>query len=298
MSVPFSICIPAYRAMPLLAETLESVARQTHAEWELIVVEDGSDDGTQTLVEGFANRVVQEVRYLRHPENRGLTRTRNTGFEAARYDWVAILDADDLWEPSHLSDLARLACGNSHDLIHAGSVLFDHHTGEELERRLPTPGANENPARALMIEGYRIQPSSAALRKDLWRRAGGFDPEFQHVEDLDMWLRCVRAGARLACTGSCTCRYRRHAESMSRSALAMALGVAAAFSKHADWDAIPAAERRSRLHQAWSDAGRLAFRASPADAVLCFRKALQHGFSAATVLRLMVARLATLRGRR
>ena len=81
-----SICIPAYKAAAFLPQALESIRTQTHGDGELIVIEDGSDDGTRALVENFAADVSQSVRYLRHEENRGLSATRNTGFAAANAD--------------------------------------------------------------------------------------------------------------------------------------------------------------------------------------------------------------------
>ncbi len=74
-----SVCVPAYNADRFLAETLESVRNQTFTDWELVVTEDGSRDGTERIVRDFAATVKQPVRYLRHEKNRGLPATRNTG---------------------------------------------------------------------------------------------------------------------------------------------------------------------------------------------------------------------------
>ena len=95
-----SVVIPAYNATPTLAETLRSALRQTHAELEVIVVDDGSKDGTRAMAESFAAedprvRVISKA-------NAGVAAARNTGIDAARGDFIAPLDADDLWHPDKL----------------------------------------------------------------------------------------------------------------------------------------------------------------------------------------------------
>ena len=95
-----SVVIPAYNATATLAETLRSALRQTHAELEVIVVDDGSKDGTRAMAESFAAedprvRVISKA-------NAGVAAARNTGIDAARGDFIAPLDADDLWHPDKL----------------------------------------------------------------------------------------------------------------------------------------------------------------------------------------------------
>src|SRR5687768_15411869 len=103
MNVPrVSICIPAFKADRYLEATLESVRAQTFKEWELILVEDGSRDRTEAIVQDFARRVSQPVRFFRHDTNKGLSATRNTGFSHSSAELLALLDADDLWRPDHL----------------------------------------------------------------------------------------------------------------------------------------------------------------------------------------------------
>ena len=224
MSSPLiSICIPAYKADRYLALTLASVAAQTYPHWELIVVEDGSQDRTEEIVTTFATTVTQSVRFLRHEENRGLPATRNTGIEAALGHWIALLDSDDLWTPQHHESLVlRTQSAQEADLIHSGSILFDSDTGKYLEVRAPSPDMVKSFPHSLFVAAYIIQPASVLLRKKLWEKVGGFDPAFRYVEDRDMWLRCARAGARFAFTGEPTCLYRKHTAALSTHAPEMA----------------------------------------------------------------------------
>lgn len=268
-----SICVPAYRAERYLEPTLDSVRAQTYRNWELILVEDGSQDGTQSLVNTLAARVTQPVRYLRHPENRGLPATRNTAIEAAAGDWIALLDSDDLWMTNHLASLVEKMNESGADLIHAGSILFQSDSGKFLQERTPTPEMVASFPHSLFRGDYIIQPASVLLRRELWQRAGGFDPAFRYVEDRDMWLRCARAGARFAYTGKQTCLYRKHSAALSTHAAEMAEASAAVFDKHLDWDLIPRDLRRRLAAETWAAAGRLRQRRDPLLASRHFHRA-------------------------
>ena len=274
MSTPHvSICIPAYRAERFLAATLDSVRAQTFTDWELIVTEDGSRDRTEEIVRAFAATVAQPVRYTRHDPNRGLPATRNAGIETARADWIALLDADDLWTPEHLATCLATARASGAELVHGGSILFDSDTGHDLSHRTPTAEDIGALPLSLFRGSYIIQPASVLLHRTLWERAGRFDPSFRYVEDRDMWLRCARAGGRIAYTGCETCRYRKHRAALSTHAAPMAEAAARVYDKHLDWEAIPAALRREACAAAWAAAGRLRWRTEPAVARSHFQRA-------------------------
>ncbi len=277
MPAVLSICIPAYRADRHLAETLDTIRAQTFTDWELIVVEDGSRDRAEELVAAFAAGGTQPVLFHRHEENQGLPATRNTGIGLARSEWIVLLDSDDLWTTDHLASL--VACARVRpdaELVHSGSILFDHDTGRELEVRAPTPAMVRDFPLSLFLGAYIIQPSSVMLKKSLWERVGGFNREFRHVEDREMWMRCARAGAIFAHTGRNTCRYRKHATALSTQAGPMAVAAARVLDQAADWSLIPRALRRRHAANAWLSAGRIALRADPASARSHFARSLRH----------------------
>jgi Glycosyltransferases involved in cell wall biogenesis len=279
-----SICIPAYNAERFLPAALESVRAQRFDNWELIVTEDGSRDSTEDIVRDFARTVGQPVRYDRHTQNLGLPATRNTGIASARGEWIALLDADDVWTAGHLESVAEFMHQTSAELIHSGSVLFDSDTGRELSVRAPTPQMIADFPSSLFNGTYTIQPSSVVMRRCLWEDVGGFDPTFRYVEDREMWIRCARSGARFAYTGVNTCLYRKHASAMSRHGVAMALASARVYEKNIDWDAVPSQQRRAQAADAWIAAGRIALRDDPASARGFFGKALRHRALAPTAV--------------
>lgn len=295
MPAPFvSICIPAYKAERYLAETLESIRAQTFDDFEVIVTEDGSKDRTEEIVRAFASRLPQPVVYQPVAVNQGLPATRNTGISAARGRWIALLDSDDLWTPTHLEELVSTAKSTGADLVHAGSLLFDSDTGRDLEPRMPSAEEIALFPASLYTGSYIIQPSSVLLSRELWQRVGGFNPQFRYVEDREMWLRCARAGGRFACTGNLTCRYRKHATALSRHAGPMAVATAQVCEQHVDWEKLPAELRRRETVDAWTAAGRIVLRDDPRAAAAHFRRALKYAslaprlwayWTAATALR-------------
>ncbi|MBC8041223.1 MAG: glycosyltransferase family 2 protein, partial [Opitutaceae bacterium] len=146
-------------------------------------------------------------------------------------------------------------------------------TGLQFEIRAPSASDIRNYPRSLYLGDYIVQPSSVMLRKSLWSRVGGFDPDYRYVEDREMWLRCARSGALFAYSGRNTCRYRKHSAALTTHAGPMALASARVLQQHLDWEVIDAARRRLITAEAWTSAGRLVLRATPVQARDCFSRA-------------------------
>lgn len=270
-----SICIPAYNAINYVNVALESVRGQTYSDWELIVIEDGSSDGTEQIVESFSKTVSQPVRYCRSEVNRGLPATRNASIVVASGSHIALLDADDYWAPEHLVDLVKLVAVSGAEVAHSGSILFKSTSGEVIEVRAPTPEVLSNFPISLFLADYIIQPASVLLSKAIWSRVGGFDESFRYVEDREMWMRCARAGAGFAFTGRNTCYYRRHANALSTHSIEMAIANARVFEQHIDWGAIPKVIRMHSIVNAWTAGARILQRSEPARAsklLLCAQR--------------------------
>ena len=252
-----SVLIAAYRAGPFLPAALAAVAAQTHPDWELVVVEDGSHDATESLVRAFAaTRPTQRIVYHNLGENRGVAAARNRLFELAEGHAVAFLDADDEWAPDHLAAGNR-ALESGADLVATGVRVFDLITRKTLQEVRPPAALATNPVATLFEESVIITSSSVLLSRDLIARTGEFDGSFAVGEDRDYWLRAAIAGARFAVTPGLTCYYAKHAQStMSRTQLVAAQAVRF-YEKYFDLDLIPLAQRRRRLAQSLIDDGRL-----------------------------------------
>src|SRR5712691_11630296 len=116
-----SVIIPAYNVAPYIGETLDSVFAQTFADYEVIVINDGSPD-TEELERELA-RFIDRIRYIKQ-ENRGASAARDAGLRAARGELVAFLDADDLWLPNYLDEQIKFMRERDCDLVCADAMMF------------------------------------------------------------------------------------------------------------------------------------------------------------------------------
>ncbi|MBI3299551.1 MAG: glycosyltransferase [Elusimicrobia bacterium] len=211
MSAPLvSVVIPAFNAERWVPAALESVLAQDYAPLEVIVVDDGSKDGTGAAVARFGDR----VRYVRQA-NSGVCQARNRGAREARGKLVAFLDADDVWLPGKLkAQAARFAARPGLATCFTGTVAFDEATGREtlLAYRLSPDLVAD-----LLLHCTIIGNSSTVMvRREVFERVGGFDPALSNCADWDMWIRLAGAGP-VDLVPEPYVRYRLHHGSMSTS---------------------------------------------------------------------------------
>ena len=205
-----SVIIPVFNQAELLAECLDSVAAQTCAYWEAIVVDDCSTDADPAKVVAALGDA--RVRVVRHESNRGLAAARNTGFGEATADWVLPLDADDLIEPVYLEALLDLSARQPQaDALLGRLRYFDSQAGI---------WRTEAQDAAAFLERKRLPGAGVLWRKKMWKAAGGYcEDEILRAgqEDTDFWLSAFAAGARTARDPRPLYWYRRHRSSMTGS---------------------------------------------------------------------------------
>jgi glycosyltransferase involved in cell wall biosynthesis len=251
-----SVLIPAYQAEATLAHALECVRLQTHRDWEIVVVEDGSRDGTEELVHTFAARVWQSVRYENLGVNQGVAAARNRLLRVANGAACAFLDADDSWTCEHLERAAaHLATGA--DLVVTGVRTFDLATNKTLGCVLPSIMLAANPVVVLFAESVIVTSSSVVLSREACRRTGEFDRGLRIGEDRDYWLRAVLAGAAVRIEPAVTCHYAKHAGSAMARTLLVAEHAVRFYEKHFTLAVVPAVVRRHRLASALAIEARL-----------------------------------------
>lgn len=207
-----SVVIPAYNAAATLAATLESVFAQTFEDFEVIVVDDGSSDDTAAVAASFGPR----VRCLRVP-NGGVSRARNHGIADARGEFVALLDADDLWDASKLARQFSALDADPHAGVCLTGLRWVDENLEPLGENWARPCEDYREELLLYAQVAGSLSSSAMLRRELLQGIEGFDPQFTTAADWDLTLRLSRI------TGFAVIReplfsYRAVAASMSRSA--------------------------------------------------------------------------------
>jgi len=205
-----SVIVPAYERRETLGTTLDSLIAQTFTEWEAIVVDDGSTDGTAAVAAEYAARDGR-VR-LHRQANAGVSRARNAGIELAREPWLFFLDADDWIVPEAFETLMGVVEADPQtDVAYGGYIRVDAH-GRELQRQLP---AAERDFFPLFARTCAVSIHSCLTRTDLVRRVGGFDPTLVTCEDWDLWQRIARVGARFRGTPEHIARYRMRPGSAS-----------------------------------------------------------------------------------
>ncbi len=183
-----SIVLPVHNGEHFIAQAIKSVENQSFQDWELCVVDDGSTDGTKTVV-GQAQSSDPRIRYVSE-ESKGIQKALNKGLAMARGQYVARIDDDDRWiEPDKLArQVAFLDKHGEYALVGTGAVVRDER-GVELSRFL-NPETDEAIRRSILGKNC-FTHSSVLFRKDIIRDIGGYDESSGtlHVEDYDLWLR-------------------------------------------------------------------------------------------------------------
>ncbi len=205
-----SVIIPAFNALETIDESLRSLRGQSFADFETIVVDDGSTDGTADHVAAAFPEVI-----LCRQRNGGPAAARNAGAEVATGEWLAFLDADDLWLPWRLElQLAGAAKHPDVDLW-AGDIQLIGLDDEELSAPGELPPINWVELSDLAVSN-RLATTTVLLRRDLFQELGGFDTRFRGPEDYELWLR-VAARGRIALIEYPLVRYRVTPDSLSRN---------------------------------------------------------------------------------
>ncbi len=208
----FSILIAAYQASATIAEAVESALSQTVPAHEVIVVDDGSTDGTPDALEPYRDRVT-----LIRQENRGPAAARNVGIRLATGDFISILDADDVYEPARLEALTELA-GARPDL---DILMTDLHleVDSELVGRFSekTPFAVAEQNLAIFERCFLAEP---AIRREALIAIGGFDESLLIGEDWECWIRLLHAGSAAGFVDMPLVRYRIGGPSLTANRVA------------------------------------------------------------------------------
>lgn len=215
-----SIVIPAYNASAYIGETLQSVFAQTFADYEVIVINDGSPDSEvfERAIEHYRER----IRYISQ-KNGGASSARNAGLRAAQGQLIAFLDADDLWSPNYLDEQLKFIREQNCDLACADALVAGDSpdAGKTyMEAVMKTaPGSGEVTFLQLLSSERSLITSGVVARRDLILKVGLFDLSLRNAQDFDLWLRLALHGARLAYHRKVLLKYRARLGSLSGDAI-------------------------------------------------------------------------------
>jgi glycosyltransferase involved in cell wall biosynthesis len=185
-----SVVIPVYNRAHLLGRAIRSVLAQTFQNLELVVVDDGSTDGSAGAVAPFED---PRIRVIRLPRNRGVSRARNIGIQDARGHLVAFLDSDDEWLPDKLErQVARFREHPAEDkaLVSCRFIRYD-----DLTHRTATPTRPILPGDAFdqLVQGQAPLPSCVMIPRPVLVAVGGLDEALAAFADYELWLRLADA---------------------------------------------------------------------------------------------------------
>ena len=195
---PVSVVIPAYNRAATIGAAIGSVLRQTWEDFELVVVDDGSTDGTVAAARKVAD---PRLRVVAAPRNLGAAGARNLGVREARGAWIAFQDSDDEWLPEKLAkQMARLAADPGFVAAYCGLLTvgaLDARPGERTTIRYrpdPSVGPVEGDILEPLLMGNMISTQTLVVRRDVFLALGSFDEAVTPIEDWDFALRLARRG--------------------------------------------------------------------------------------------------------
>tara|TARA_R110000868_G_scaffold159_2_gene1536 strand:- start:95243 stop:96196 length:954 start_codon:yes stop_codon:yes gene_type:complete len=183
-----SIIIPTYNSEATLSRAIMSAINQSYENTEIIVIDDGSSDNTKELIKKYRH----PIKYI-YQVNSGVASARNNGVSAATGEYIAFLDADDLWNPSKLTH--QFNAFTNHPQIALCTTKFTKYNHFDLDTT-PNSPVNETTTKIIskfekiFIDPYFGTPS-IMMRKSLFLELGGFDTHYETAEDIDLWLRAA-----------------------------------------------------------------------------------------------------------
>jgi glycosyltransferase involved in cell wall biosynthesis len=183
------VVVPTHDRRRLLLQTLGSILRQRGVTFEVLVVDDGSCDGTADLVAGLRDG---RVRLLRNDRPQGVAAARNQGIAEAAGEWLGFCDDDDLWAPDKLARQLQAARQTGREWVYGGAVRID--ADQRIVSGTPPPAPEEL---ARKIADFNVMPggcSNAMASRAVLAAVGPFDDGYKHFADWDLWIRLARRG--------------------------------------------------------------------------------------------------------
>lgn len=224
-----SVIIIFLNAEKFIEEAIESIVAQTYNAWELLLVDDGSDDGSTNIAKNHASQTPHQIYYLEHPDhqNRGKGASRNLGINEAKGDFIAFLDADDIWLPNKLEEQINILQANPEIGMLYGDTLYWHSwTGNPDDIRrdfIPRLGVESGTLLdppmllPLYLRGKAAVPCTCSIlvKRSIANEVGGFEEAFRGVyniyEDQAFYAK-ISLIAPAQAINRCWDKYRQHGE--------------------------------------------------------------------------------------
>lgn len=194
MRPKISVVTPCYNCEGYLTDTLNSVLRQTVLPDEIVLVDDGSTDGTVALIERLKAEHPDIRMQLISQKNCGPGAARNAGILAAKGDWIAFLDSDDIWRERKIEKVLEAVAENQEAVLIANDICEVYEDGTREDVTLHTHYDPKEPGFVQLYHGCFLSTSSVCVKKEILEKVGGFDTTLRSAQDYDLWLRVVQEG--------------------------------------------------------------------------------------------------------
>lgn len=208
----YSIVIPAYNAEKFIISCLDSIKKQTYQYFEIIVINDGSQDHTAAVIENYIEKNPQLRIISIYQENGGAASARGRGVENATMDYIAFLDADDIWYPSKLEKVNSIFNTLKIDVVYHDEyeVALDGSKKRTYSRQL-----NQLPFDDLIINGNPISTSTVVVERSIMLNSNTFKEGKRAGEDIECWIKLAENGATFYHINKPLGEYRRVATSLT-----------------------------------------------------------------------------------
>lgn len=195
-----SVVIPVFNAKKFISETIESVVAQTYPHWELVVVDDGSTDGTSEILKKYKKMLSTKMRIITQ-KNCGVSIARNRGIAISKGEYIAFLDHDDLWLPEKLEIQTKiLDSDKSLGMVYCDSYVIDEKSNIKedsviqsiLSRNIPLQRRFRGWIFDELFYVNYISLETAVIRKKVLKNTGMFNPDYKIAEDYDLFLKIAK----------------------------------------------------------------------------------------------------------
>jgi len=182
-----SVIIPTYNRAHLIGRAIKSVLKQSYQDFEVIVVDDGSMDNTEEVIKEFQEQD-KRIRYIKHEKNQGGAVVRNTGINAAKGEYIGLLDDDDEWLTEKLEKqvIKFQKSSGKIGVIYGGFFYVSEKSGEIMSEIIPTLRGN---IYSNLLESCILGSPTPLIKKKCFQKAGFFDETLLSCQDWDMWIR-------------------------------------------------------------------------------------------------------------
>lgn len=193
-SVSITVLMSVYNGQPYIEEAIESIVNQTFSDFEFLIIDDGSTDGSRDILKKWKAHD-DRIRLILHGENKGLGYALHEGVSEAHGDWIVRMDDDDIAFPNRLKRQVKYIQENPEvDILSAWAIDIDKHANPMRLRQVPIK--HEDIVR--LIWTIPVVHPAVMFRKDEVKKVGSYDSDLRRRQDYDLWFRCAAAGLRFA----------------------------------------------------------------------------------------------------